>query len=344
MTMLTERRARILELIIGEYVQTAVPVGSKSIARKYRLGISPATIRNEMAKLEEEGYITHPHTSAGRIPSDKGYRYYVGSLMEEEELPREVRETVRHQFHQARREQEEWVHLAAAILAALVRNAAIVTLPHSARSRLKHLELIGVRDFVALVVIVLEQAVVRQQAITLPEPLSQEELTAMATRLNGVFADLSAAEMAERSATLTATEELVMAAVREMLEATDRGGYGDAYLEGVRHMLSQPEFARSDKMLDILELLDEHTLPRLIPLRALASEGVTIIIGRESWPDLPAAQASAIGQCSVVVAGYGSPVWGAGAMAVVGPTRMHYPRTISTVRYMAEVMGELMAG
>ena len=100
--MLTQRRARILEIIIGEYVTTAVPVGSAAIVRRHGLGVSAATIRNEMARLEEEGYITHPYTSAGRVPSDKGYRYYVERLMEEEELPWELRETIRHQFHQAR--------------------------------------------------------------------------------------------------------------------------------------------------------------------------------------------------------------------------------------------------
>ena len=107
---LTERRARLLSLIIGEYVDSANPVGSDAIVRRFDLPFSSATIRNEMARLEEEGYVTHPHTSAGRIPSDKGYRYYVEALMEERDLPSQTKQTIRHQFHQAGREEDEWVH------------------------------------------------------------------------------------------------------------------------------------------------------------------------------------------------------------------------------------------
>src|SRR3990172_8614988 len=112
--MLTERRASLLSFIIQDYVDTALPVGSEYVVRRHRMPFSSATVRLEMARLEEDGYITHPHTSAGRIPSDKGYRYYVETLMEEEKLASEQQETIRHQFHQAERALEEWFQLAAA--------------------------------------------------------------------------------------------------------------------------------------------------------------------------------------------------------------------------------------
>jgi len=112
--MLTERRAKLLSLIISEYVDTATPVGSDAVVRKHKLGFSSATIRNEMARLEEEGFISHPHTSAGRVPSDKGYRYYVEALMQERDLSWDAKQMIRHQFHQAGREEDEWIHLAAA--------------------------------------------------------------------------------------------------------------------------------------------------------------------------------------------------------------------------------------
>jgi len=115
--MLNERRAQLLSLIIREYVDSAQPVGSETIVRKHELPYSSATIRNEMARLEEEGYISHPHTSAGRVPSDQGYRYYAESLMQENDLSAGVKQTIRHQFHQAGREEDEWIHLAAAVLA-----------------------------------------------------------------------------------------------------------------------------------------------------------------------------------------------------------------------------------
>src|SRR3990170_8599734 len=128
--MLTERRARILQFIVGEYITTAAPVGSQTVVRKYGLNASSATIRSEMMRLEEEGYLSQPHTSAGRIPSDKGYRYYVESLMEEEELPDDVKRTIRHQFYQVGRVMDAWAQLAAAILATSVGTIALVTAPH----------------------------------------------------------------------------------------------------------------------------------------------------------------------------------------------------------------------
>ena len=154
--MLNERRQKLLQFIIDEYVSTAQPVGSNTLVEKYGLPVSPATIRSEMSRLEEDGYITHPHTSAGRVPTDLGYRYYVEALMREEQVPGELQHTIRHQFHQAARELEEWAKLAAAIMAARLNNAAVVTTPHSPQPKLRWLELVGVHDYLALVVVVLQ--------------------------------------------------------------------------------------------------------------------------------------------------------------------------------------------
>src|SRR5262245_29369441 len=129
--MLSERQSALLKLIVGEYVSTASPVGSKAIADKYHLGYSSATIRNDMADLEGAGYITHPHTSAGRVPSDLGYRYYVETIAADQALPDAIQRTIRHQFHQVEMEIEEWARLAASVLARVVQNATLVTLPTS---------------------------------------------------------------------------------------------------------------------------------------------------------------------------------------------------------------------
>src|SRR5574341_2264545 len=141
---LSERRQKLLRFIIDEYVTTAQPVGSSALVEKYHLPVSAATIRNEMAALEEEGYIAQPHTSAGRVPTDRGYRFYVEALMREEKVPEELQQMIRHQFHQAARELEEWARLAAAILAGRLQNAAVVTPPHSPEPRLRWIELVGV--------------------------------------------------------------------------------------------------------------------------------------------------------------------------------------------------------
>jgi len=333
--MLTERRARLLSLIISEYVDSATPVGSEAIVRRHRLGFSPATVRNEMARLEEEGYISHPHTSAGRIPSDKGYRYYVEALMEERDLPWETKQTIRHQFHQAGREEDEWIHLAAAVLARAVENAAVVTLPKSSESRLKRVELVSIHDNAALLVLVLQGARLKQQVLIFPEPIEQDQLSAISAHLTHAFSGMTGGDIARSQVQLTQLEWHVANAVREIMEMSDSGGHDQAYLEGVRNVLKKPEFATSDKMLNLLDVLQERNLTRLIPFREMARDGVTVMIGAENEED-------AMRDYSVVAAPYGRKGGIQGAMAVVGPTRMHYPQTISTVRFMAEMMSELL--
>jgi heat-inducible transcriptional repressor len=334
--MLAERRSRILRLIVEEYVESAMPVGSETMVRKYRLPVSSATIRNEMAKLEEEGYITHPHTSAGRVPSDKGYRYYIESLMEEQDLTQEERETIRHQFHQAGRELEEWVRLAAAVLAQAVRNMAVVTTPRSPHCRLKHLELVSLRDLAVLLVLVLQDGRLMQQVLTLSKALSQDELTAAAHRLTDLYKGLTASQAQSKAVELSTLESQVMDEVRALMTAEDEGRYDEAFLEGVPLVLGQPEFSRTEKMLDLLAVLDEYSLTRMLPLRSLAGEGVTVVIGRENQED-------ALRECSLLVTRYGVPGALSGALAVLGPTRMRYPRTISTVRYLGALMSDLVS-
>ncbi len=334
--MLTERRSQLLSLIIREYVDSAIPVGSDAIVRKHELGFSSATIRAEMARLEEEGYISHPHTSAGRVPSDMGYRYYVEALMQESDLPWEVKQTIRHQFHQAGREEDEWIQLAAAVLARAVQNAAVVTVPRSRESRLKRLELVGIQDNAALLVIVLHQARVKQQVLLFPEPIEQDELTRISNRLNEAFDSHTAAEVGRSKAQLTQLEWHVANAVRDIMSASDRGGFDEAYLEGVRNVLQKPEFATSDKMLTMLEVLEQKNLTRLLPFASMPADGITVRIGAENEED-------AMREYSVVISPYGMPGGTMGAMAVVGPTRMHYPETISTVKFIAGLMSEMLA-
>ena len=338
--MLTQRQSRILDLIIREFVETASPVASQLISRKYRLNASSATVRNEMAELEEQGYLTHPHTSSGRVPTDQGYRFYVEVLMHEEELPWAEQQTIRHQFHQIERGQDAWVHLAASLLAQLAENAAVVTVPRSDVCRIKHLELVSLHERTALLVLVLDQGRLEQQVVTLDETVTQEELHTVAGRLNQLLAGLSVDELGARRAELTPIETALVDAI-ELLMHTIDDGFGEAYLDGLRNLLRQPEFSKSDSALGILELLDERTLIRTLPLRALARDGVTVIIGAENAQLTDAGEA--MRACSVVVGSYGAPGLASGALAVLGPMRMRYSRTIPTVRYLSDLMSELLA-
>ena len=333
--MLTERRQKLLQFIVDEYVMTAQPVGSTAIVDKYALPVSSATIRNEMGRLEDEGYIAQPHTSAGRVPTDRGYRYYVEALMQEEALPEQTQQTIRHQFHQAARELEEWARLAAAILATRLQNAAVVTTPHSAQPRLRWLELVSVHDYLALLVVVLQEARVLQQTLSLERPFTQDELTGIARRLNGLLAGKTAAQIRAHSLELTPDESALVAAAANLLESTEDAGVEPSFLEGLRDLLRQPEFTQGERILGLLELLEERNLARAIPTQGLPGHDIKIIIGGEHPLD-------AMRVCSVITSRYRGPSGLRGTLSVVGPTRMHYPRAVSMVRYMSSLMEELL--
>ena len=332
--MLNDRRSSLLNLIVEEYVDTALPVGSKYIVSKHHMPVSPATVRLEMAKLEDEGFITQPHTSAGRVPSDKGYRYYVEALMAEDALPWEERQTIRHQFHQAERAMEQWFQLAAAVLAHQVSNFAVVTSPRSNETRLRHVQLVPLHELSALCVVVLNEARIRQQVLALREPMQENELSAVAASVNERYAGLSPEEVALLPGPASELENQVVRAVMELMDQ-ESVALGEVFRDGVREVLSQPEFARSERMLDIIDILEQRTLSNAIPIRQLGQDGISVVIGEENTHE-------SLRECSVVVARYGIAGGPSGVVAVLGPTRMRYSRTIPTVRYLAAVLGEMM--
>lgn len=332
--MLTERREQLLQYIIDEYVDTAQPVGSGSLVEKYQLPLSSATIRNEMARLEDEGYIGQPHTSAGRVPTARGYRYYVEALMREHTVPDDLQQTIRHQFHQAARELEQWARLAAAVMASSLHNAAVVTTPHSVTPRLRLLEIVGVHDSLALLVVVLQEARVLQQTLTLERPLSQEELTTIARKLNDLLATKSATELRESLSQLEPLEAPFVGAAADLIESAEGRNVEPSYMEGLRDLLAQPEFTEGGRVLQILEVFDERNIGQAIPAEG-AGPDVTVVIGDEHPVD-------AMRVCSVISTRYSGPSGLRGTISVVGPTRLHYPRTISMVRYMSTLMEELL--
>jgi heat-inducible transcriptional repressor len=332
--MLTDRRKQLLQYIVEEYVDTAQPVGSNAIVKKYKLPFSSATIRNEMGALEDEGLVAQPHTSAGRVPTDAGYRFYVESLMHEDELSDDLQQTIRHQFHQAARELEEWARLAAAILSTRLHNAAVVTTPHSPEPRVRWVELVGVHDYLALLVVVLQEARVLQQTLTLERAFTQDELTTIARRLNDAVAGKTAAEIREQSMQLTAAETTVRRATADLLQSADELAPEPSFMGGVRDLLSQPEFTEGERIVKLLEVFEERNLAKAIPARVDGGT-VSIVIGGEHPVD-------EMRLCSVVTTRYGGPDGLRGMLSVVGPTRMDYGRNVAMVRYMSALMEELL--
>jgi heat-inducible transcriptional repressor len=297
--------------------------------------VSSATVRLEMARLEDEGYISQPHTSAGRVPSDKGYRYYVESLMAEEALAWEERETIRHQFHQTERAMEQWFQLAAAVLAHSVSNFAVVTSPHSTETRLRHVQLVPLHELSALCVVVLNEARIRQQVLAFRDPVNEEALLSASNRINLRFGGMTQVELEQLPEAASEVESQVSRAVIELMDEESLA-LGDVFRDGVREVLSQPEFSRSDRMLDIIDILEQRTLSSAIPIRQLGEDGISVVIGSENSNE-------SLRDCSVVLARYGNRGGPTGVVAVLGPTRMRYSRTIPTVRYLAALLGDMMS-
>ena len=332
--MLSPRSETILKSIVGQYIARAVPVPSQSIINNYELAVSPATIRNEMAHLEQEGYITRPHPSAGSIPSDKGYRFYVETLSDIE-LPLAEQFLISHLFHQVEREMEEWLSLAATLTAQLVQNVAIVALPKTAKCQFKHLELVYLRESLALVVLVLQGARLKQQLITFDKAISQPELTKIANKLNKAYAGLSRAKISAKKLKLSAAEKQLTDCLLKIMRAEDEHEFEPSRLDGLHFILNQPEFRQSKRGLALMELAEGHKLLQSVAPEGLGG-GVQVIIGKEN-------KAEAIQDCSVVISHYGLPEEAVGIMGVVGPTRMPYARTISTVGYLSSVLNRLVA-
>ncbi len=331
---LSERRQTILGLVIREYINTAQPVGSEALAR-LRLGVSSATIRNELAALEAEGYLTHPHTSAGRVPTEKGYRYFVESLMDEFSLSPAEQRMILHQFHQVTLDVDQWMRLSAAVLAHTSHTAALVSPPRGKQARYKHLELIAISDAVAMLVLVLQEGTVKQQMLALPGPIEQDELRYMANKLNDRLAGCTASMVRSRSTDLEGFIATVAESVANLMDQMDRLTSRELYRDGLIDILKQPEFAVVDKMQQLLQVLEQRSLLEEMMLNLAPSEGVQIIIGREGGH-------AEMNEYSMVLARYGIEGEASGVIGVFGPLRMPYPRAVSAVRYVSTLLDDLM--
>jgi heat-inducible transcriptional repressor len=290
-----------------------------------------------MAQLSEVGVLRQPHTSAGRVPTEEGYRYFVRRLLGEDDLSTDEKRMISHQFHQAPADVDEWVRLAASILAQTSRVASVVTTPHPERATFKHLELINTSGHQVLLVLVLQGGDVRQQMLTLNEVVDQENLSQMATKITGLCNGMFAEDVAAQAKQLTEMEHEVTQLVAVVMARTDAFTAGDIHRDGITNVLSQPEFASSEHARNALRLLEERGFLEEVLAKALSPRvgGVQVVIGGEgAWDELT--------EVSMILARYGAQGYATGAMGVLGPIRMSYGRTISAVRYVAGLMSDLV--
>lgn len=291
-----------------------------------------------MVALSELGYLRQPHTSAGRVPTEQGFRYFVRQLMVQTEPPQQVQRLIQHQFYQAGNDQEQWMRLAASVLAKQSQAAALVTSPQPSRVTFKHLELIATRGRQVLMILVSATGEVHQQMLFLAEPVLQDRLSKAANLLNELCRGLDADAIARLGGPFDSLEmDIRRLIVEEMRQAGDLIS-GEVYRDGLANVLSEPEFAEVDVARRALRILEERSLLQELITRTMVTTkvgGVEVLIGGEgNWEELR--------ECAVVLARYGVPGIVTGTLGVLGPIRMSYGRTISTVRFVAGVLSDML--
>src|SRR3990172_886416 len=297
MSELTQRQETVLALIINEYIEAAEPVGSKALVERYSLGISSATARNEMGTLTEAGLLRQPHTSAGRVPTEEGYRYFVRRLLGETDLPEAEKRLISHQFHQVRPDVEQWVRLGASVLA-----------PPSPRALFKHLELISTQGRQVLLVLVLQGGEVRQQMLTLASNVPELQLSEAAHEITRACLGKDAAAVAAQSQRFSTLGQEITRLVADVMSRADAVSSGEVHHDGLANMLNQPEFTDSEALRQSLRLLEESSFLEEVMAKALSPSvgGVQVVIGGEgAWEELK--------DCSMVLARYGAPGYATGA-------------------------------
>jgi heat-inducible transcriptional repressor len=339
MDELTDRQKILLTLITHEHINSAIPVGSKMLVERYNIGLSSATVRNEMAVLTDLDYLRQPHTSAGRVPTEKGYRFFVGRLVNEREIPLSTRRTITHQFYQMRNDVEQWVKLAGSILADQSKAASLITAPHPTFSRLKHVEFISTRGRQVLMVLVLVGGEIRQSILSLSEVVGQERLSQAANLIIEKFQGFDIEKIGQNIDFDNELEKDLLDWVVAELTRADSLVSGELFLDGITNVMSEPEFSQTDEARKTLKVLEERSMLQDVIARSFQNgeEGsVQVLIGGDgSWEDLK--------HCSIVLSKYGVPGVAFGTVGVLGPVRMPYGQTISAVRFMSGILSDLVS-
>ncbi len=332
---LTKRQEEILSLIIRAYTQSPKPVSSKYLEENCNLGVSSATIRNEMAALEELGYIGAPHTSAGRVPTENGYRYFVQRLISAGDLPAAEQSRIATRFQGSPLATEQWMRLAATILARTANSAALVTPPIAETSRFKHIELIAIQGRLVLMVLVLHGGSVHQQMLNLTEPVAQTRLSDVASRINALCEGLNANKLRMKGTQLQVLEREVTDLAADLMERADTNQVRFIYRDGLSEIINS--FQNNEDAQQAVRVFEERAFLNMILDEMLTPliNNVQVVIGGEGrWEELK--------QLSMVLSRYGIPGQVSGAVGVLGPTHINYGRAISTVRYVSTLMTDAL--
>jgi heat-inducible transcriptional repressor len=338
-TPLDERKQRILKAVVSDYTLTGVPVGSQVLAAKYFMALSSATIRNELADLVGTGYLQQPHTSAGRIPTDRGYRYFVDFLMELESASPTVRRTVKQVFEAAPKSVDGILERAAMVLAQVTENVSLVTAPEVSEAHIKHIDLVSLEPQSALIILVLEGNLLKQQVVHLDRVTSQDDLSRMAAMLNRKVKGQSSEELSVRLSQLgpdRGEQRQILERLMDSIKVHQVQRQTVVLHDGVRNLLRHPEFVEVNRLEELMELLEQGAQLASILQQVAFEKDVEIIIGRENT-------SSGLRECSLVLTTYKVADRVRGTIGVVGPTRMHYGQVVARVRLVSQATSEALA-
>lgn len=336
---LSERSRQILEAVIDDYIRTAEPVGSRTVTRRHGLALSPATVRNVMSDLEEMGFLSSPHTSAGRVPTDKAFRFYVDSLLHVPEMSENQQEEIRRQYQVPGRDVGEILKETSRILSSISNYIGIVVAPRFAANVFRQIEFVKLFGKRILVILVSESGVVQNRVIEAEEDLSTEDLVRMTNYLNELLHGLTISEVKARIIREMKDEKVrydkLLTRALKLSEVTLEESAADVFIEGQVNILELPEFADVERMKEIFHTFEEKS--QLINLLdcCMKADRVNIFIGAENF-------LSRMNQMSVITASYASGPNTLGVLGVIGPTRMGYDRVIPIVDYTARMLSELL--
>ncbi|MDD5602827.1 MAG: heat-inducible transcriptional repressor HrcA [Eubacteriales bacterium] len=332
--LLDERKKSILKAIIDDYIDTAEPLGSRTIARKHGIGLSSATIRNEMADLEEMGFLCQLHTSSGRIPSNLGYRFYVDRLMKRKELVPEELETIRSMLDDNISELTQLIRQVSVLIARITRYTSVAVTPRIARNRIKTVRVIPIDTYKGLVIVVTNTGIIKNNVVYFCEPADPDMLIMISNFLSSRLPGLTTENIDDdlvlgiRESVYIPDELLlpVMQGIRDCINQIDGS---EIYLEGAANILNYPEFCDIIKAKDLLNLMEEKSVLAGMLQGLLSSKGLSVRIGTENKMDQ-------IENCTVITATYSYKDTILGTIGIIGPTRMEYSRVISIMDYIRD--------
>ncbi len=336
--MLNDRKKKILQIIIEDYISTAEPVGSRTIARKGDLGLSPATIRNEMSDLELLGFLEQPHTSAGRIPSAQAYRFYVDSLIEPGLLTDNDMALIDGWYSERKRNIDEIFHSTAKILSRMTHNVSMVVANKSSTAKFRYLKFLPLDKNKAIMCIVTDNGSIDNCLVKIPLGMQHEELEYLAGRISKQFEGKALNEIDEKEFAGVykniSQDKTLFASLTKAIRNLANNNEQKIFLGGAKQILNQPEFRDVERVKELLSILEEEKMVKDL-LSAEGDSGLKVTIGTEN-------AFTGIHDCSMVQATYRLNGEIVGTMAVLGPTRMEYGKVISVMDYLHKYLETIL--